>query len=1017
MRFNSRELAALAQQDKNKFDKEGVLLIKERQEGIFRKGESYVERLFRLRGNLLFYFKTKEPQSEVIGLFVMERYVVELDSEEEIPYSFVLVFEGVERVIQLAAGGERERDRWIESLHIASYECMKMQLESLREQLWQRTGRDPIDNPEPTELPSTCTEEGSETNEPLLEMCVSCDGLPCETNGQQPNTFVSVAVLTPPEQDWSAHAHTEIIERNANPCYLTTVSFVDTHTVTLSMRLKLVVYNVKERMTNTMAQIGCVLFTIKDLLTTPGYRLRLPLNSLDLQDKGNVTVMAWHNGPQLEWQGLEMTGSIQTEVLGADSSVVNAALPLPSRNVTKRVDMLRPLYDHIITRTYRFPTNSGEELSTYEYLGESKLTFLLPVQLLKLWVSEEKDRLKQLQELGELKSKLEVTRNRLMQNASDTVKRYTSMHSGYLRLTGAPFKPSVKKSHKEVEFAPTNLHLQRMWVHNEDKEKYKFVDIVPGACYDVMTFGAFTAFTQKYKHGGLRRQLRHSADGCTTLMSVTALLNRISAMRTAVNSYCEAVCRAAIHADSADLNNSSAALVDKTRQLIQVCEDPLVERGMTSWHRNRLQKATSADPQARLTNHVAPSGGGGLSEESWKWSGTDFVKSPTEEPWEMTRLNTEASLVCVMSEVELLLQGGCDSADHRSTKWLEALSPHVIKLQSCVEVTCQRARSCLSFISVQESGSNVALMHSIKYRRDVVFAQALTCATTAVMTKLRRSMTDEVFLRQLFQIGVLLEFESLVSCYGDEMGMLEDMEVGVTDLSHVVFKVTQASKPDDVMPVVTGSRSGYIVHLPVPEHMFLLLPRELQQGHAIKVIPVIFSIGINEQATIAERFGDMSVQEAVNIDSYKRLYAYYEKFVEIIGEPEGDKTSAMSLEQLIRHLHINVMSKKNKNVEVLHLAAEVCRALNGVRLTSCKSGKDRTAMSVTLEQVQLLQREHDLASHVFMHALACMRSEGVRRENAQKNTGSRKYAFNSLQLLSMPRLYRPPNGTYGNVQS
>jgi len=95
----------------------------------------------------------------------------------------------------------------------------------------------------------------------------------------------------------------------------------------------------------------------------------------------------------------------------------------------------------------------------------------------------------------------------------------------------------------------------------------KFVDIVPGACYDVMTFGAFTAFAQKYKHGGLRRQLRHSADGCTTLMSVTALLNRISAMRTAVNSYCEAVCRAAIHADSADLNNSSAALVDKVGQL------------------------------------------------------------------------------------------------------------------------------------------------------------------------------------------------------------------------------------------------------------------------------------------------------------------------------------------------------------------------------------------------------------------------------------------------------------------
>ena len=39
------------------------------------------------------------------------------------------------------------------------------------------------------------------------------------------------------------------------------------------------------------------------------------------------------------------------------------------------------------------------------------------------------------------------------------------------------------------------------------------------------------------------------------------------------------------------------------------------------------------------------------------------------------------------------------------------------------------------------------------------------------------------------------------------------------------------------------------------------------------------------------------------------------------------KSSAMPLDQLIRHLHINVMSKKNKNVEVLQLAAEV-----GVRL-------------------------------------------------------------------------------------
>lgn len=100
--------------------------------------------------------------------------------------------------------------------------------------------------------------------------------------------------------------------------------------------------------------------------------------------------------------------------------------------------------------------------------------------------------------------------------------------------------------------------------------KPQFLTLSPGACYDIMTVGAFTAFAQKYKHGGLRRQLhqlcatlRGSSDGCITLVSVTALLNRIAAMRTAVNNYCEAVCRAAIHGDSADLNNSKAAVCDK----------------------------------------------------------------------------------------------------------------------------------------------------------------------------------------------------------------------------------------------------------------------------------------------------------------------------------------------------------------------------------------------------------------------------------------------------------------------
>ena len=44
----------------------------------------------------------------------------------------------------MATRTEPERDSWIECLHIAGFECLRIQLQSLREQLKIRTGHDPI---------------------------------------------------------------------------------------------------------------------------------------------------------------------------------------------------------------------------------------------------------------------------------------------------------------------------------------------------------------------------------------------------------------------------------------------------------------------------------------------------------------------------------------------------------------------------------------------------------------------------------------------------------------------------------------------------------------------------------------------------------------------------------------------------------------------------------------------------------------------------------------------------------
>lgn len=217
------------------------------------------------------------------------------------------------------------------------------------------------------------------------------------------NTLVQIAVVHPAEQSLTRYSCTEIVEGTRDPLFLTGVTFPSEYPIYEETKIKLTVYDVKDKSHDTVRTsvlpehkdplpevgrsfLGYASFKVGELLKSKEQVLALSLRTSDGgKVVGTIEVSVVKMGEIEDGEADHIT----TDVQGQKCALVCECTAPESVSRKDNLPFLNAVLKNPVYKLYRFPTSDNKWMRIREQMSESILSFHIPKELISLQIKED----------------------------------------------------------------------------------------------------------------------------------------------------------------------------------------------------------------------------------------------------------------------------------------------------------------------------------------------------------------------------------------------------------------------------------------------------------------------------------------------------------------------------------------------------------------------------------------------------------------------------------------------------